>query len=68
MQSNLTQFFRDGFGIRECYYQEEVRPAPNCIMVEAINQSGARNFLGERDEKDFFACFLGINEFGDLIA
>ena len=24
---------------------EEVGHAPNCIMVEAINQSGARNFL-----------------------
>ena len=21
-----------------------------------------------RDEEDFFACFLGTNEFGDLIA
>ena len=44
-------------------------------MVEAINQSGARIFLGvnleeivARDEEDFFACFLGINEFGELIA
>ena len=25
---------------------EEVGHAPNCIMVEAINQSGARIFLG----------------------
>ena len=46
-------------------------------MVEAINQSGARIFLGvkmeagnrrSRDEEDFFGCFLGIDEFGDLIA
>ena len=50
-------------------------------MVEAINQSGARIFLGVNleeivargmkmislREEDFFACFLGINEFGELI-
>ena len=29
---------------RNC--SEEVGHAPNCIMVEAINQSGARIFLG----------------------
>ena len=28
------------------YAPEEVGHAPNCIMVEAINQSGARIFLG----------------------
>ena len=27
-------------------FAEEVGHAPNCIMVEAINQSGARIFLG----------------------
>ena len=27
-------------------FPEEVGHAPNCIMVEAINQSGARIFLG----------------------
>ena len=41
-------------------------------MVEAINQSGAHIFLGvnleEINEEDFFACFLGLNESGDLIA
>ena len=43
-------------------------------MVEAINQSGACIFLGVnlqkfvRDEEDFFVRFLGINEFGYLIA
>ena len=29
-----------------CTSSEEVGHAPNCIMVEAINQSGARIFLG----------------------
>ena len=46
------------------------------MMVEAINQSGVRIVLGSqfgrnrrsRDEEDFFACFLGINEFGEVIA
>ena len=30
----------------QCCDTEEVGHAPNCIMVEAINQSGARIFLG----------------------
>ena len=54
---------------------QEVGHAPSCIMVEAINQSGARIFSGvnleecrSRDEEDYFACFLGIIEFGYVIA
>ena len=59
---------------------EEVGHAPNCIMVEAINQSGAGIFLGVNLEEmiEIFAremkrisilcVFLGIYEFGDLIA
>ena len=30
----------------DAFIVEEVGHAPNCIMVEAINQSGARIFLG----------------------
>ena len=55
---------------------EEVGHAPNCIMVEAINQSGACIFL----QVDFegivprgmktisLRAFLGIDEFGDPVA
>ena len=48
---------------------EEVGHAPNCIMVEAINQSGARillrvNLEGIVAEED---RMKRINEFGDLI-
>ena len=32
--------------VRYSQRSEEVGHAPNCIMVEAINQSGARIFLG----------------------
>ena len=55
---------------------EEVGHASNCIMVKAINQSGSAYFLGSqfgrkrcsRDEENFFACILNINEFRELIA
>ena len=33
-------------GVDLALIPEEVGHAPNCIMVEAINQSGARIFLG----------------------
>ena len=33
-------------GVIRPSYPEEVGHAQNCIMVEAINQSGARIFLG----------------------
>ena len=46
VQSNLTQFFsgraRDTGRVKE---SAEAGHAPNCIMVEAINQSGARIFF-----------------------
>ena len=32
-------------------YPEEVGHAPNCIMVEAVNQSGARIFLRVKMEE-----------------
>ena len=57
---------------------EDVGQAPNCIIVDEINQSEACIFgrvdwegifsRGMNIEKDFFACFLGINEFGDPVA
>ena len=33
------------FCVTKMPFSEEVGHAPNCIMVEAINQSGARIFL-----------------------
>ena len=39
-------FFLRFYGPRLRPSPEEVGHAPNCIMVEAINQSGARIFLG----------------------
>ena len=72
VQPTSHNSFRDGLGIRESQ-SEEAGHAPEVdygggnykpIREASIFGRSCRS----TDDEDFFACFLGINGFGDLIA
>ena len=67
VQSNQTQFFGTGSGYGKVNLGRlDTRRKGNYKPIREASIFGRSH--RSSDDEDFFACFLGINGFGDLIA